>query len=187
VVEKLDHIPLEDLEQIPCCNLKLLTTVSTQTSVKPDGAGSREGRRNGLRKHLETEYPLEHIEQVSVARFRFTKGQRELVDKAIELAKAIHEIPGQMKRWNWIADFYLDAHPKGATVADLLPLPKPKDAEGRITLSPQAYSELRFDVGGTGPLLPRLPPVNLAGRDSTYITSSIARWVAEAGTTRGAT
>jgi hypothetical protein len=108
--KRLKSIPFHDRSQIPRGNLEVMScmseSVATSTQVV-DAAKSL--KPNEFLKHVETEYPMQHIESKRPMRFYPDATSREVVDYALEIAQALEEC-GRDEALEKVCQLYVEEH-----------------------------------------------------------------------------
>ncbi len=110
-VEELRDIPREQLQEIPRCNIHVLQGLSTQVRRSDDvmRAARFMTQREFVAK-LEKDYPYQHVESRRLIHLNPTRGARDVIERAVELAKRIEGLRTREDVLEMWASNYLQEH-----------------------------------------------------------------------------
>src|SRR5208283_3249896 len=90
--KSLSHIPVEERNEIPRVNQKVLAKLSPAVSGDPEvKKAAKEGSNDELRSKIEREHPLEHLERKEPMRFLPDSSARAVIDETLEMIMAVEE------------------------------------------------------------------------------------------------
>jgi len=86
----LDGLSLDDCNEIPRCNLKIVNQLSTAVKHDPEilAAAKTETENNFISK-VKEKYPSQHLQNVSYMRLKLDLDQRESIDAILEYAMKV--------------------------------------------------------------------------------------------------
>ena len=107
VARDCEDIPIEERRQMPRGNLEILRQVSPHIRRDPKiQERAKRTKPQQFVKELAAEHPQEHLEGKSQMKFNPTVSQREVVEKAIELAYAVGDATTREEAIECICQFY---------------------------------------------------------------------------------
>src|SRR5208283_1126232 len=88
--KSLSHIPVEERNEIPRVNQKVLAKLSPAVSGDPGvKKAAKEGSNDELRTKIEKDFPDQHIEALKPMRFNPERSARAVADETLEMIMAV--------------------------------------------------------------------------------------------------
>ena len=103
-------IPVQEQNEIPRCNLEVLSKVSTAVARRPEIREAAKGKNAEFVAKIQREFPLEHIEHDRPMRFKPDESQRAAIDEALMLAAVLEEAANREEALTCLAVSYVLDH-----------------------------------------------------------------------------
>lgn len=93
-VKELKDISVDDLNDMPRCNITTMTKLSSKIRRKPEIIkAAKTQSENDFRKTIERDHPDQAIESLDRSFFNFERSQRGVVNEAIDAAMCLLDLP----------------------------------------------------------------------------------------------
>lgn len=110
-VRRCTGVPLEDLKEVPRCNIAALSEMNPKDQIRPKVLkAAKELPERQFKEFRAAEFPNEHFECDSPMRFKPTESQRKVVDAALDGVMLLEELTSREEALEAICVAWLDEH-----------------------------------------------------------------------------
>jgi len=96
-VEALKEIPLQDLSQIPRCNVETLQKMSSSVRVQPEVLEAAKGSEDAFVAHVQAHHPDQHIQKRVKPTLRLTPPVQDALDAYAAAYPEVTDRQGQLE------------------------------------------------------------------------------------------
>ena len=109
-IRELGDVPVEELEEMPRCNVGLLAKVPKARREPEVIKAAQTLSEEAFTGYVERKVPEAHIESKSLMRFKPERSQRAKIDEALALAGRLEETESREEQLEILAAEYLENH-----------------------------------------------------------------------------